>query len=363
LRDEFSAIVALVGWQDTPTDAIREYCHQLGDAVSCKGIQFEVAEVSWVVDGWFGGLQKLWTRAGAWRRKRVLLQYTALGWSRRGFPIGFLLVQQILRLRRVRFAIVYHDPLPFGGSRLVDRIRRLCQVWVMRKSLKSTDCAILTIPPEKIGWLPSSCQVTFIPVGANIPASQSHCISSRAATKTKTIGIFGITGGTSAAGEVKDIAAAVRGARSPGIDLHVLLFGRNSLDAEPLMRHELCDTGVSVEALGLLEPEAVTTAFSHVDVVLFVRGGISARRGSAIAAISNGLPIVAYESQETSFPVTEAGVVLVPPGDVAKLGQELRRALSDEEYRLRLCGRSVEAYEKYFSWPVIAESVLRALAK
>lgn len=161
--------------------------------------------------------------------------------------------------------------------------------------------------------------------------------------------------------EAKEIGAAVRGAKSPGIDLRVLLFGRNSLDAEPLLSQELCDSGVAVEALGLLASEAVTTAFSHVDVVLFVRGGISARRGSAIAAIANGLPIVAYESKETSFPVTEAGVILAPLGDVITLGLELRRALSDEEYRLQLCERSIVAHKNYFSWAVISESFLRAL--
>lgn len=362
MKNEFSAIVALVGWQDSPTDAIREYCHQLGHAISCKGIQFDVTEVSWFVGGWVRGLRTLWTSAGAWRGKRVLLQYTALGWSQRGFPFGFLLVQQVLRARGIRFAIVYHDPLPFGGSRFIDRIRRRCQVWVMRKSLMSADCAILTIPAEKIDWLPPTCRVAFIPVGTNIPSSSSRSVSKQVATKTKTVGVFGVTGGTAGAGEARDIASAIRGVISAGIDLHVLLFGRNSFDAEPLVRQELRDSGVTVESLGLLESEAVTTAFSRVDVVLFVRGGISTRRGSAITAIANGLPIVAYESQETSFPITEAGVVLVPPGEVVKLSQELRRALLDDEYRLRLCERSKVAYKRYFSWTVIAESFLRALA-
>lgn len=354
--------MALVGKLDAPTDAIREYCTQLGHALSHKGVDFDLVEVSWDADGWFGALRKLWTQAAFWRGKRVLLQYTALGWSRRGFPTGFMLVQHVLRLRRVRFAIVYHDPLPFGGNRFVDRIRRLFQIWVMRNSSTAADRAIVTILPEKIGWLPTACKATFIPVGTNIPALPSSHISSRAATKTKTVGVFGITGGKSVVSEAKDIGVAVQSAKSPDIDVRVLLFGRNSFDAEPLLRHELSDSGIAVEALGLLAPEAVSTAFSHVDVVLFVRGGISARRGSAIAAIANGLPIVAYRCQETSAPVTEAGVVLAPGGDVAALGQELGRVLSDEEYRLGLCERSRMAYEKYFSWTVIGDSFLRALA-
>jgi glycosyltransferase involved in cell wall biosynthesis len=336
----------------------------LGHAFSCKGIECDLVEVSWANDGWLAALRTLWCDAGRWSKKCVILQYTALGWSRRGFPLGFLLTQYVLRLRSVRFAIVYHDPLPFSGSRFVDRIRRRFQVWVMRKSLVSAASAIVTIPAEKIDWLRSAGKVGFVPVGANIPASDKSSFPGgrRRGTKTKTVGIFGVTGGASVLGEATDIAWAVRAAQTAGIDLRVLLFGRNSLDAEPLVRRALGDTGIVVEGLGLLDPKSVTAAFSQVDVVLFVRGGISTRRGSAIAAIANGLPIVAYESQETSFPITEAGVVLVPPGDVVQLGQQLRRILSDEDYRRCLCDRSALAHDKYFSWPVIAESFVRILA-
>ena len=354
--------MALVGRRDTPTDAIRDYCEQLGGALSCKGVAFETVEVFWTVDGWFRALRQLWIRAGAWHGKWILLQYTALGWSQRGFPLGFLLVQCILRLRRVRFAIVYHDPLPFGGTRFVDRIRRICQVWVMRRASGRADRSILTLSPEKITWLPSSCRVAFIPVGANIPASSAMSSSKEPATDVKTIGIFGVTGGKGIASEAADIAFAVRQAKLASANLRILLFGRNSLDAEPFLRQQLTGSGVEIEALGLLEPKGVTAAFSRVDVVLFVRGGISARRGSAIAAIACGLPIVAYQSEETSFPVTEAGVLLVPQGDSIALARELGRVLSDDVYRLQLCERSRAAQQRYFSWTVIAESFLRTLA-
>lgn len=280
-------IVAVVGWKDHPTDAIREYCAQLGHALAWQGIEFELVEVSWAVDGWLQSLRRLWTCAGGWHGKRILFQYTALGWSRRGFPVGFVLVQYILRLHKVRFAIIYHDPLPFGGSRFVDRIRRLCQVWVMRKSSALAECAILTVPPAKVDWLPSSCRAMFLPVGANIPSSTSRSIAKPLATTTKTIGIFGVTGGTALVRETRDIASAVRGAVPPGIDLCVLLFGRNSLEAEPVLRRELRDFAVEVKALGLLEADAVTDAFSRVDVALFIRGGISTRR----AARSPQLPM------------------------------------------------------------------------
>ena len=57
----------------------------------------------------------------------------------------------------------------------------------------------------------------------------------------------------------------------------------------------------------------------------FVRGHISSRRGSAIAAIACGIPIVAYTGPETDVPITDAGVVLVTPEHTDQLGSALVR--------------------------------------
>jgi len=90
------------------------------------------------------------------------------------------------------------------------------------------------------------------------------------------------------------------------------------------------------------------------DVLLFVRGGISTRRGSAIAGIACGLPVIGFVGSETAIPVTEAGVVLVDAQDQPALGEAVRRVLTDPDYRAALADRSQSAYEKYFAWDAIA---------
>jgi len=92
----------------------------------------------------------------------------------------------------------------------------------------------------------------------------------------------------------------------------------------------------------------------HADVLLFVRGQISSRRGSAIAGIACGLPVVGFAGPETGWPITEAGFVPVPMGDREGLSVALQRVLSDATLRASLRERSRRAQEQYFSWHAIA---------
>ena len=109
---------------------------------------------------------------------------------------------------------------------------------------------------------------------------------------------------------------------------------------------------LSVE--GVVGPAQVVQKLSVCDVLLFVRGPISSRRGSAIAGIACGLPVIAYPGSETAPPITDAGVVLVSPDHPDELNAALVRVLCDPAYRTELAVRSLAAYQTHFSWPAIA---------
>src|SRR6185437_13922018 len=101
--------IALLGRQDLPTDGVRDYCLQLSRAFARRGELLDVAEVRWEIQGWLSALGQLWRESRAWKGKWVLLQYTSLMWSRRGFPLGALAVLGILRMRGAKVCIVFHD--------------------------------------------------------------------------------------------------------------------------------------------------------------------------------------------------------------------------------------------------------------
>ncbi|HYL10256.1 MAG TPA: glycosyltransferase [Candidatus Acidoferrales bacterium] len=353
-------VIALLGRRDEPTDALEEYCRFLGRALAPHGYELERFRVSWAEEGWRAALQKLAVEAAGWRGCWVLMQYTALGWSRRGFPFAAPRVLYVLQRHGVRCGVVFHDTQPFWGGRIIDRARRVCQRRIMQRLQERAERVILTVPAEKIRWLSAGlAKSVFIPVGANFlePEADERTGSSR----VKTVAVFCVTGSGRTLREISDIACIVKRAASNVGPLRLVVMGRGSKEAEPALHAEFSGADVDVTVLGLLSAEELARSLASADVLLFVRGQVSTRRGSAIAGIAAGLPIVGYRGEETSFPVTEAGVLLAPSNDHEALSHELTRVLSDDVLRRQLCERSRSAQRNYFSWDVIAAQYQKAL--
>jgi glycosyltransferase involved in cell wall biosynthesis len=356
-------LIALVGQRDEPTDALHDYCEQLQYALARRGFALELAEVRWDCRGYLGALAHLWTQSENWTGRWVLMQYTALSWSRHGFPFGALGVLALMRQRRAHCAVVFHDAQAFPGLRAVDRFRRACQLWTMRQAYRMTYRSIFTTPVENIAWLPKgSRKARFVPIGPNIPEFQIRSKEAcRETDRPKTVAVFGVTGGEQIAREVREIAQAVRHASDKNTPLRLNVLGRNSKEAEPLLRRALEGVEVAVTTQGVISTEQIASALCSSDVLLFVRGPVANTRGSAIAGIACGLPIVGYAGPETAFPITEAGLQLVPYGKVGLLSRALDRVLSDDQLRQDLRLRSLSAYTRYFSWDRIAEQYVAAL--
>jgi glycosyltransferase involved in cell wall biosynthesis len=349
-------IIALLGRPDAPTDAVEEYCRYLGEALSAEDFDLFLERVAWSDRGWNSALRRLRRKAKTWRGSWVLVQYTALAWSGRGFPLRFPRVLRILKAAGVRLAVVYHDVEPFSGTRAIDRLRRGSQLRAMREALRVSDAAIFTVPLEKISWLKSqNGNAMFIPVGANFPTTGDANSRQGISMGGKlSIAVFGVTGGEAGQNEIENIAEAVRFAAVRVKNLRLIVLGRNSKSAEEELRKRLNGTAVELHVLGVLPSEGVVRSLSVSDVLLFVRGPISTRRSSAIAGIACGLPVVAFEGAETAPPITEAGLALYSPQRRGDLGDALLRVLEDEHYRASLAQRSWVAQQQYFSWRVIA---------
>jgi glycosyltransferase involved in cell wall biosynthesis len=357
--------IALLGRRDEPTDAVEEYCRYLGEALKEHGIELQLLRVDFAQRGWSAALEELRGQATNWSGNWVLVQYTSLAWSKRGFPLKFNRVLNLLRNEGARVAVVFHDVAPYGGRRIIDSIRRRAQIRAMRNAQLRADLSIFTLTLEQISWIPPySANSVFIPVGANLPVATRVPTGIKSPSeKPLTISVFGITGGKAGQRESGVITHAVRYAAKRVGQLRLLAFGRHADDAEKYLREGLRETSIELQVAGVLPGEEVVRKLASADVSLFVRGEISTRRGSAIASIACGLPVIAYNGPETAFPITEAGVVLVSPEKQEELGEALSRVLSDWEYRASLAERSRLAYERYFSWKAIAAKYAEALRK
>jgi glycosyltransferase involved in cell wall biosynthesis len=357
-------VIALLGRRDEPTDAVEEYCRYLGEALRERGYEVDLARVAWKESGWRAALQELAKSARAWRGSWVLVQYTALAWSARGFPSRSLRVLEQIRQAGARVGVVFHDAEPYGGKRVIDAARRREQLRVMRRAFEEADLAIFTLPLHLISWLDRPYpKAAFIPVGANLPIRESEVQPRPAKTDSLRIAVFGITGGETGRKECEKIAAAIRPDVAGGIRLQVHVFGRGASETEARLREALRDVQVDLRVDGVIPAEEVLKALTASDVALYVRGPISSSRGSAIAGIACGLPVVAYAGKETAAPVTDAGVLLVSREREGELGEQLLRVLSDANLRRELAERSRKAQREHFSWSAIADRYVEALNK
>jgi glycosyltransferase involved in cell wall biosynthesis len=363
-------MIALLGRIDKPTDGLDDYCNFLGQALARRGITLKRVYLPWDDEGWIRPLRWLWRESAAWRGEWVLLQYTALSWSRRGFTWGVLTAAAILRRRGARCAVVFHEHTGFGGSSWRERIRHAFEIWVLRTLYRKSERGIFTIPLDTVEWLsPAGAEraapgnqkkAVFIPIGGNIP----ECLDRRDAAsldQQKRVVVFGVRGFPAASGEVADIAAVMREASKTIPNLRLIVVGRGSREAQKELASALEGCSVGLDVRGVLPAEEITREFQRAHALLFVWSYITLQRGGALAAIACGLPIVGYGNGAPSGPLAEAGIEWSPWRDREALAQALVRVLTDPQRWMELHERNVSAQERYFSWNRIAELYITAL--
>lgn len=351
--------VALLGREDEPTDALEDYCKALAKSLHKKGYSLEISRIYWAEQGWHRALRDVRKRFAELRGCWALVHYTALAWSRRGFPLSFARMIESLKRTGIHVLIVFHDPEPFGGRRGRDRLRRRVQLGAMRRAAGLADKIVTTISPDRVSWMQDPAiraKTLLLPVGSNLPVTQRK--TQRPEKHAPIIVVFGFSDLES---ETSVIASVLSRAAELLGRLHLTVFGRGGKAAGTLLLPLLAGLPVELEDLGILDGEIAANLLANADVQLFVRSGLSSRRGSGIAGIACGLPLVGYSDAETAFPITEAGVRLVPMGDQEGLVRELVLVLQQPALRETLRQRSLEATERYFSWDRIADSYISFL--
>jgi glycosyltransferase involved in cell wall biosynthesis len=358
--------IALLGRPDRPTDGVEDYCTFLARALQDHGTPMDLLRVRWMEEGWLLGLWELWRRSAGWRGRWVLLQYTALSWSRRGIPFGALTTLAILRRRGVRCAVVFHEPSRQTQSptRWIDRIRGASQDWVIRKLYDRASKSIFTVPLETVAWLQAGGdKAAFIPIGANIPERVHRRAAPAHAGKVKTVIVFGVSDSPEAAApEVNVISAVMLEACEALGKLRLVVAGRGALEAGELFRKAFQGRDIDLAVHGVLPAEKIADEFESADALLFVRGPITTRRGSVMAGIACGVPIVGYRGPEVSSMLEAAGVEWCTWQDRENLTRGLIRVLSDPQHWMELHERNLEVQKNYFSWNRIAERFQAVLA-
>jgi glycosyltransferase involved in cell wall biosynthesis len=359
------SMVALTGYRDKPTDGVVDYCNFLRQALAKRGVQLQVVALPVDEQSWWPALRHLWRQACGWRGCWVLLQYTALAWSRRGFPFLTLAALAILRMRGARCAIVFHEPGGLDGPRAIDHMRCRFQNWTVRTLHRFSSKSVFTVPLETIPWRRhASNNSAFIPLGANIPENLADRVIPGNSEAPKTVVVFCVSEPPYRQQEVEDISSATRAvAADAGIKLRVIFVGRGTLEANDEINRAFEGSQIEVCNRGLLEAEEITRLFSESHAMLAVRGKLYLRRASALAGIACGLPIIGYAGAAQGTIIEEAGVTLVPFGDRETLSKALRDILTKPTLWQEMHEKNVRVQQQYLSWDALATSYIEFFAE
>ena len=108
--------------------------------------------------------------------------------------------------------------------------------------------------------------------------------------------------------EVEQIVTVMREASKKLGKMRLVAVGRGSVEAKELFREAFEGSNVEVVVRGILPAVEIAHEFESADVMLFLRGAITPTRGSAIAGIACGVPIVGNRNGEIGRPLMEAGI-------------------------------------------------------
>jgi glycosyltransferase involved in cell wall biosynthesis len=222
---------------------------------------------------------------------------------------------------------------------------------------------IWTIPLSKIFWLPHDDRKSFfIPLAANVPECLDRFETTQLSNpRVRRVTIFCLSPPPSSRLEVQEIADACEIA-SASFTIHLTFVGRGTHEARTEIETAFRNSEVEVFNLGMQDSATISKLIAQSDVLVCVRGILNMRRGSALAGVACGTPIVGYDGMLAGTPLIEAGIIAVPPHDVPAVGRALVDILSNPEVSNDLRERNIEAQKKYFSWNALVESYLRVLA-
>lgn len=210
----------------------------------------------------------------------------------------------------------------------------------------------------------------LIPIGSNIPAASvrdARAVRARYKIPADTLLLttFGLLNRSKGIETVIDALALLR---QEGVDAYLLLIGAGAGMNDPTNRTTAADimrrcaaAGLTafVRSTGRLSPEEVADALAASDACLLpYRDGASPRRGSLLAALAQGVPVVTTLPAPGAYdglPVLRDGEAArcVPAGDARAIAEAVRAIRQDDGLAACLCAGAA-AYAAHFTWPAIA---------
>lgn len=350
------------------TDCLARNLAQLGVEVhiitsSCSQSQPPAdLQVHRVVSRWNAvGISGLLAALHRINARIVHIQYPSIAFRR---TVSLALLPVLLRLSGRRVIVTLHE---YAIAGLISRLRQLLMAAASHEVIATNpeDCSRLR---RILFW--KKRRVHQICIGANIEPGVSIEQFNRE-SRRRTFGanrdslVICFFGNIYPAKGIEDLVDAFGIVNKDVPNSRLVIIGScdpaNTLFSS-LLRRKIIDAGLvdKVYVSGFLPKEEVSELLLASDLcVLPFRDGISLRRGSFLAAVKHGLPVITTVSHSTPPEglVDGENVVLVTAGDVQKLADSITRLLHSPETYIKV-KRNLAVLGQRFSWPEIARRTM-----
>jgi glycosyltransferase involved in cell wall biosynthesis len=302
------------------------------------------------------------------RSTRLLVQYVphAFGWKGMNAPFCLWLANR----RRESVWVMFHEVAAPIGLELPWKQKILGWVtrWMAARMARSAERLFVSTPawhPILRELAPDGPEAVWLPVPSNLPTTVSAEEVARIRRRLapddgdRLIGHFGTYGELI----TPLLTAALPLILSRGVARRVLLMGRGaSVFAEKLERSTpFCRGRVTAPAT---QTDAELAAHLAACDVLFqpYPDGVTTRRGSLMAGLALGAPIVTTRGVLTeSIWQEQEAVSLTDVDDVAGIAAALETLLNRDDLRRRLSTRAARLYQERFSMDRGVETLLHSL--
>jgi glycosyltransferase involved in cell wall biosynthesis len=359
---------------------VGDYTHELAQALAALGAEVHVitnhqsavsrqpsaVSVHPVIHRWsFPALFQIRSITQSLNLQIINLQYQAAAYGLSA-PIHFL-----PDVAGVKTVVTFHDlRIPY----LFPKAGPL-RPWTVTHLARSADGAIVTDPADELELHQRGGvkRLTQIPIGSNIapnPPPGYDRATWRAQLDVQPdeflIGYFGFLS-ESKGGDVLIGALAALAGRKARVKL-VLIGGQSgssdlanndafAIEIDKLIReYNVADRIIRT---GFVESPQVSAHLLACDaMILPYRDGVSFRRGSLMAALAHGCPVVTtYPAMPLPVLQEGANIRLVPPGSASAIVLAVTELLDAPDLRARL-GQGARDLARRFTWEAIAERTL-----
>lgn len=296
----------------------------------------------------------------------ILVQYTPYLFDEKGGPLNLALGPWLEHLKRstrskvVVFAHELHYPVEpslAGIGKGVPQLAAFMGIAAVSDQMIFSCEAMFNQARRLVPWRKS--RFGWVPVGANVLPANATASSNDIVRDDQLMLLH--FGGSHKSHLLDWDLSALRAAREAfGDDKVVLVLAGVTQAKLEALQPQATSQREALRALGYVSSQEVSGLLKRADLVLApFSDGVSTRRGSVMAALAHGAPVASTQGIHTdrSFEWNEI-CALVSVGDERAYQQKVVALLSSELERKRVAKQGLKAYERHFSWQVLAQLLL-----